>query len=502
MRRPSSHQALFALCSILLVAPLWLVRYPPMIDLPQHAAQIYLLRHLDDPGAGYREVFQVNWLTPYYFGYSIAWLLSHAMSITNALRLEITVAQLGIPLALAALLRESGGRASWALLGFPIAYSSSYYFGFLNFMTATPLLIWAMVPLLRYARTPTRRRALALAALSLFFFWCHVVLAFIYGLAGCLLVAPRAPRFRDAVVRCLPFAAAAPLAVLWFVATRATEPLTARTVTWDLAARAPDLFTNLAGGFRFDPGWTLAGLVLFAIPFITGARPSREPSRWLPFAGALLFYLLVPHSVFGTAFLYMRFAIFTFVFYLLALEPVPPHARSAPRPLGRYAIPLFVVALLASQAVRVYNFDRESAPFERIVSSMEPGRRVLSLTFVRTSRYSQFSVYQHFASWYQAEKGGFVDFSFASFYPVMVRFLPGREPPITEDFNWAPHTFDWDTHCGACYDYILVRSPQNLERLVFAEADRPYRLLTRAAWWWLYEVGPPSARATSSGHAG
>src|SRR5215469_6850647 len=36
-------------CSVLAAIPVWLPSFPPMTDLPQHAAQIALLRNLQDP---------------------------------------------------------------------------------------------------------------------------------------------------------------------------------------------------------------------------------------------------------------------------------------------------------------------------------------------------------------------------------------------------------------------------------------------------------------------
>ena len=46
------------------VLPLWSGDLPPLTDLPQHAAQISILRHWRDPACGYPELYQIWWLTP------------------------------------------------------------------------------------------------------------------------------------------------------------------------------------------------------------------------------------------------------------------------------------------------------------------------------------------------------------------------------------------------------------------------------------------------------
>ena len=96
----------FWVCCALLAVPLWTVEYLPMTDLPQHAAQIAIWTRWSDPDFGYQQIYLQNWFTPYLFGYLFAFVLTPFMSVNAALTTVITVALIGIPLAI--LVRPSG----------------------------------------------------------------------------------------------------------------------------------------------------------------------------------------------------------------------------------------------------------------------------------------------------------------------------------------------------------------------------------------------------------
>ena len=65
------HERLFLVAIALALVPLWLVETLPLADLPQHAAQIAMLRDFESSPHGYDEVFVLNWVTPYLLGYGL-----------------------------------------------------------------------------------------------------------------------------------------------------------------------------------------------------------------------------------------------------------------------------------------------------------------------------------------------------------------------------------------------------------------------------------------------
>ena len=65
---------LFLLAALWGAGIFWLAPHPPMVDLPQHAAQVALLRDLLQGASPWADFFRVNWITPYLIGYGLALL--------------------------------------------------------------------------------------------------------------------------------------------------------------------------------------------------------------------------------------------------------------------------------------------------------------------------------------------------------------------------------------------------------------------------------------------
>ena len=103
------NDRLFVVAVTLSVAPLWIGPYLPLVDLPQHAAQIGALHRLWSGDPSLAELFQVNWFTPYLFGYLLLYGLTAALPITVATKLVVSLAVAAIPLLTGRLLRAVGG---------------------------------------------------------------------------------------------------------------------------------------------------------------------------------------------------------------------------------------------------------------------------------------------------------------------------------------------------------------------------------------------------------
>jgi hypothetical protein len=67
---------LFLSACLLCGLPVWLPYYPPMVDLPQHAAQVTLLLNIGKPGFPFSDLFHLNLFTPYLLGYGLIAVLT------------------------------------------------------------------------------------------------------------------------------------------------------------------------------------------------------------------------------------------------------------------------------------------------------------------------------------------------------------------------------------------------------------------------------------------
>src|SRR5690348_6995364 len=139
MSKRSQNVLLVAIVSALATIPVWLPAFPPMTDLPQHAAQVAMLREMSQPAFPYRHLFEINWFTPYLVGYLLVYAFTGILGIVVACKLVVSLAIAGIPIATAVLILETGGDSRWALLSVPAMYGFDFQWGFLNFLVAVPL---------------------------------------------------------------------------------------------------------------------------------------------------------------------------------------------------------------------------------------------------------------------------------------------------------------------------------------------------------------------------
>ncbi|NJL28446.1 MAG: hypothetical protein HC897_11445 [Thermoanaerobaculia bacterium] len=219
----------FGLCAIVALVPIGSVSHLPMVDLPQHAAQIRLWQHFDE----YRASHDLNLFTPYLTVYALGRVLAAVLPIATAMHVLVSLLVLALPASLWFLLARTGGERWWALLGFPLSFSFCFYWGLLNFMAAVPLAL-VMVSLgLDLARAPDLRRGLILALLGIGLFLTHgLVCALTLAICGALVVAlARSPL--TAVVTQLPFVPPAVVGVVWFGLTRSKEVQTSKPLSWD-----------------------------------------------------------------------------------------------------------------------------------------------------------------------------------------------------------------------------------------------------------------------------
>src|SRR5678815_1702445 len=94
MAKPGQNTAFwacFAALSLILAGSIFSVRYLPLVDLPQHAAQLSAFVHYDDPAWGFREQFELNWTTPYVLLYVLARPLVPLFGVVGALHALIAL---------------------------------------------------------------------------------------------------------------------------------------------------------------------------------------------------------------------------------------------------------------------------------------------------------------------------------------------------------------------------------------------------------------------------
>src|SRR5262245_11884810 len=149
--------------------------YLPMVDLPQHVAALSEWVHLDDPRYGFADQFEINWWTPYLLSYLLARPFVLLLGVAGALKLVVLLSVLGTMAAYWLLLRTAGQDEWLCLLGLPLSFGFSFYFGFTNFLLGTPCILITLVLALRYAENPSARVGVPFALMLGATFLAHVI---------------------------------------------------------------------------------------------------------------------------------------------------------------------------------------------------------------------------------------------------------------------------------------------------------------------------------------
>ncbi len=472
----------------------WLAPHPPMIDLPQHAGQLSLLRQLLAGGSQWAPLLQINPVTPYLIGFGLALPLTTFMPVAAAMKVLLTAAYLAFVAVCVALRRHLGADARLDWLFLTSFFGFAFQWGFFTYLTAAPLGLLLVLLAARQAQAPSRRQGVAMALLGTVLLVSHgLVFLFAMLTAGLLLLGP-GPGLKARLQALWPLVLPGLLLGVYFVlrgraeAAFAVAP-TVPSVMWHLGIRH-EVFT-WAQGMQPAPVYFFASAVMAAAPWLLGLRIQfRRPATWLPFAAVATVLSLAPSFVFETSFVYERFALFLFPAYawmFSAPQPATPRAAL----WGRATAALLATATISVLAVngsRVWQFGRESADFDAVTADLQDGQRALALIYARRSEAAvNPGAYVHYGSWYQVEHQGLVDFNFAWVQPQIVRYRADQRPPVALAFPWRPQTFSWLRHGGQSYRYFLVRHDGKVPAGLFADAPCKPTLIKAQGHWQVYE---------------
>jgi hypothetical protein len=476
------NRRLFGAAVALSIAPLWFGNMLPLVDMPQHAAQIAALHEMWTGNETFLRLFEINWFTPYLLGYLLLSAIALVVPIGAATQVLATLAVASIPLLTGRLLRVAGADERWKWLAIPGSFSFCFYWGFLSFIVAAPVALLFLEQSIRYAREPITRRAVGIALFGILLFFCHII---VLGLTALVAVGYVCGRYYrqplTLLVRLLPFTAPLPVIAVWRRITVATESVHDPIAFGPFLQRLAMLGMEPAGLNSFSALSLILTLAIFALPPLAGARFNRAPERWLPVLLELVVFLCAPGYVLNTGFFYHRLGIFLVPLWLMAWDAPLGKARRLDW-IGM----LLVVIWLFANAGRFAAFARESESLKAVIAAIEPGKTVASMVYDNSSPLFPGPVYMHFPAWYQAQRAGIVDFNFGDFYSSMVRYRKDAGPRMTEQLGWLPLAFRWDEHGGDKYDYFIVKANMDISAPLFKEKLAAVQLVGRSGWWWLY----------------
>ena len=489
------------------VYPFTLVHYPPMTDLPFHAAQMSIFRHYFDPGWHFHEQFTLHpFEVPYVSAYLIGAALSFVMPVTWAAKGMAISMLLLLPAGLGVLFHGMKKSPLWGLLGLGFAWTDVAHYGFLNFIGATGLYAACIGCALLALDRPSRNHQIALSAALVALFFTHVYrfpFALLAVAGTALVMYPATRRVKPVLV---PWLGGALLFGAWMLARpRALRVglghLSFHTERWrELPGYLFNSYRGSAGVAERHSALAMLGvfIALLALAALLALRRWRSTGhslaerRWalgvtlLPLmlgAGHLFAYFVLPMGMGTWWYIFPREALGA-AFILVAVVPDLP-SRSWMRLGAVTAIAVASGSMGYLVARQWHDFEQLTWDFREIVAQVPRAPKLFYLVYDHSGTDRTRSPFTHLPAWVQAEKGGWLDFHFAMWGTYPVRYRKGGvvPPPVPIEWEFTPQYFRVKKQ-GAWFNTFLVRHRIDPHQLF--DADPGIHLVAQRGTWWLY----------------
>ena len=458
----------FLLLGVLLVAPIWLVAYPPLLDYPNTLARTYILARLRDPGSHFHQFYQAAWgLYPYLSADVILVGLNRVLPAELAGRIFLSFCVLALPLSAWFFIRQANpGQDHMGLWALVITHNIFFLYAFLNFYLSLSVCFLALGLWLRYlARPGLLRWCAALAAMTALYlthlmgFCIAAVLVTGYALISRV-------RIRTLLLSGVLFL---PGAFLYLRAGRLRASVGGEVAFRSIAEKIRALSAFMHG---YSPRLDLITMLALAAYFL--AAWWRNPEfkwnyRWVGVAGGTFaVYWALPEASGGGAYIDIRVLPVLFVLLLVTAQ-TGRHGRR----LALVALALFLVRManlgqnfVAAQPelaglARSFAATTENARVLPIVEADDPGEEHVRHPFA------------HFWAYGIIERGWFAPYLW---YLPGVTPLRTRHQSYTNDGFWVlsyDDPFDWPD-VQEDYDYVWAYNVSRFSNQLAAIGELVY----------------------------
>lgn len=453
--------------------------FPPITDFPEHAATIATLADswTSGPLSTWYELDFVH--TQYWLMAVLGALLAPLVGgPVAALKVLLVLSSVGLVAALMRLAKTFELDERLALVAIPLLWSRPFTLGFIPFVMAAPLVVWALAEVGGVV-APTRRAHVLVAALCLAVFFLNLASVVWLCVAAVAVVATRKLEWR----RLIGLGALVVPVVAWLGFSDVTNVDSSRfAVSMDgrwwspkhLLLEAPSWLTDRWSG-DFDVV-LLAALVL-AIAVLAEARSFNRPALALCLSTAAL-TLALPFERGWLWGLSTRF--------------LPVTLMVAPFVWNKRARGVVVAAFAAIGLITSWNVDQHVARAQEelrgvsLLKALPVGKRVLQLTFDDGSAVVNDSIVSHASAYHRVWNHGANEPSFVDLPQSVVSYREGKAP-WTRPWPWEfkPNEYD-NAREGAQYDFVLTRGQGTSFPPPTGTAGPTWALLRESGAWRLY----------------
>ena len=471
------------------------------MDLPQHAGQVALLNDFLLGNSNWLHLIEPNFLTPYLTTYLLIFALHKLFSLVIAVKLLLSFGFIAFVGMCIALRKQFNGNPSVDWLFFLGYFGYAWSFGFISFLIAAPIglaLIWAYCKFLESSSPLMAGFTVAIGSILL----CTHGLMFLLFMTICFGIL-----FQNVVFHKFCFNKSIPLLFLliacivfvassqYFHPSNIRDGFSFSYIYWDydFLGRIKE-FLIYPLDHSMDKAKLLSPIIFVACFVLSDRFNSLKSPAIIPFLVLSIIFFIGPTYALKIQYLYQRIAIFTIPFFSFLFTQDVKVSNVKNRFNSNKLIAKIVLITCIWTQLWIYGhgirlYSKESKPFESLLQALDSGERALYLPInAESDALNRDNVYLHYGQWYQAEKGGFVDFNFAWTPAIVMRFKNVDPSPIKPGFEWAPSEFDWKKNQGETFRYFIIKSKKLIQPEVFFNgASCIPKQIFRDGEWQVYE---------------
>ena len=439
-----TYWVVFCFVLIALLVPLWIVRYPGMVDYPNHLARCYVVYHYFDSPVWSTRLVLVRTPRPNLAIEMCVVPLLRIFPLAVSGKLFLTISVLLFFVGCVGIGKQVTGGPSWMSLAAAFAFfNTALYWGFVNYMFGVAVFLCSFAYWLQVHRRIRFLQLCLCALLGLLCFLSHLSSFIFFAGACCVIslfeflqerkIAPVLWKMGWVIVPCMMFVAfmghGGQLGDLrWLTGTRKLTQILGPLRTYNIA---------------FDVVVAIAALIFLAI---LSRRAGKHPIMLVGLV-FLLCYFVTPYEIFTGEAADSRFLLPAFVIAVLAL--VPRWGKSQ-----KIAFGLLMVVLFIRQALILAYWTRISSATEHVIAmgdNLPTGARIFILPPTGDSKLGSKTIngYENATEWWTVTHQADINRFFA---------LQGQQPVESRH----RHCNDLESaSCRSQYDYIWTIDPPN-----------------------------------------
>ncbi len=505
--------AAFVALTVGTILPIWIGRYLPLLDLPNHLSAIAVWHYLDDPRFDFAKNYYLNLKPlPYWAHYYSVHLMAYAVGVELANKIFLSAYAIGLPVG-ALLFARRFGRSPWlALFAFPLVWNFNLAEGFIAYVAGMAMMVLVLALFARYCARPTVLGLFLVLLLGSSIYFFHLLIYMLFLVCAGLLVFTQDKAWHpiNLLKRGVPVLACTAIGIwaykrnstMGFASISGSKP----EFTWDALdgtfERVPARLLNFLSSQRDE--WVVIVLILaWILIAATSARASgtkegeRAPFRlkdlgpevcFLACALAALFLPRSMHRPFNWYMLNGRYVPMAALFGALLIRgPVTGWRRWLFVPV--VAAGLFYCADLSRMVVR---FNQRAAGFDELVAQIPLHKNTMTLVLPPLGDPDiNVNCFNQWPSYTQIRRGGYNFYNFNYGFPLKYKsYMPAPAWNHAETFNWEAHSRGWD--------YFLTHNEggESAPFEIFpklAQAGKVRLVDARGKWklWQKVEADPP-----------